>query len=112
MLLFLRAQPEQTWSAAAVAAELHIADNLAASTLDELSCRGLIEASDLQRHARYRLGSDDKLRHLVDLVARAHADNHLDIVRLMSANAIERMRATVARAFADAFLIGRKSKDG
>ncbi len=112
VLLFLRAQSGQMWSAAAVAAELHIADDLAASALDELSRRRLVEVSGQQRHARYRLGSDDKLRQLVDLVARAYADNHLDIVRLMSANAIERMHATVARAFADAFLIGRKSKDG
>jgi hypothetical protein len=111
VLLFLHTYPEQTWSPAAVAAELHIADDLATSALDELSRRSIVDASGQQRHARYRLGSDDKLRQLVDLVARAYADNHLDMVRLMSANAIERIRATVARAFIDAFLIGRKRED-
>ncbi|MDQ3760286.1 MAG: hypothetical protein M3460_00860 [Actinomycetota bacterium] len=110
-MLFLHARREQSWTAAAVAAELHIPDDFIERALGDLCRHRLVEVTGKPRHARYRLGADDELCWLVDLVERAYADNHLEVVRLMSANAIERMRTAVARAFADAFLIERE-KDG
>lgn len=107
-LLLLHARREQAWSAAEMAAALHIDDPLASRALAELSDRGVIEVSGEAQHARYRIGSEDELRRLVDLVARANVENRLEVVRLMHINAIKRMRAAAARTFADAFLVRRK----
>lgn len=107
-LLLLHARHDQAWSAAEVAAALHIDDPLATRALDELSGHGIVEVSGEAQYPRYRAGADDELRRLVDLVARANVENRLEVVRLMHLNAIKRMRAAAARTFADAFLVRRK----
>lgn len=107
VLLFLHARHQQSCSAPEVAAALHIADELVATALSELVNRGLVEIPE-SAAARYRLGFGDELRRLVDLVAQAHSEHYVLVVRLMSANAIERMRGAAGRAFADAFRIGRE----
>jgi hypothetical protein len=41
-----------------------------------------------------------------------YESNRIELMMLLSANAIERMRTGALRAFADAFVIGRNRKDG
>jgi hypothetical protein len=48
----------------------------------------------------------------VSALARAYADQRLEIMKLISANAIERLRTAAIRAFSDSFLIRRKRRDG
>jgi hypothetical protein len=48
---------------------------------------------------------------VVDRLAIVYGEHRLEVMRLLSAHALERIRNSAARAFADAFVIGRK-KDG
>jgi hypothetical protein len=45
------------------------------------------------------------------MLERVYAEQRLAVIKLMSDNAIERLRTGAARAFVDAFLIGRKKND-
>jgi DNA-binding transcriptional ArsR family regulator len=47
----------------------------------------------------------------VERLAAAYADSPVEIARLLSVKAIERVRSEAAQLFADAFVLGRK-KDG
>jgi hypothetical protein len=45
-------------------------------------------------------------------LAEAYGARRLEVMRALSKNAVERVRTSAIRMFADAFLIGRKKKDG
>jgi len=47
----------------------------------------------------------------IDRLAAAYRENPIPIIKLMSANAIERLRTAALRTFADAFIL-RKDKNG
>lgn len=47
---------------------------------------------------------------LVDQLFQAYQDSPIEVVKHMSANAIERVRTAALQAFADAFVIGRDKK--
>jgi hypothetical protein len=48
----------------------------------------------------------------VGALVRAYDQNRLEIVKLMNANAIQRLRNAALKTFADAFILGGKKKDG
>jgi hypothetical protein len=96
----------------AIAEALKIPAEAAREALLELESRGLAAGERQEAAPRYRYSAgttelDAAVRELV----RAYHDNRLGVVRLMSDNAIHRMRTGAIRAFSDAFLIGRKKRD-
>lgn len=106
-LLLLYANSTRQWTAREVAAALRVDEQLAAEALRELRDHDLVDETGEVSAAVYRCSANEELCWLIGLVARAYAENHVDIVRYMSANAIERMRAAAAANFADAFLLRR-----
>jgi hypothetical protein len=59
----------------------------------------------------YRYADEDPVRHaLVASLEQIYSDEPIQVMQLMSANAIERLRSGAIRAFADAFVF-RKDKD-
>lgn len=111
-LLLLQRDPKRTWSADAAGAALKISPEAAADALDHLSGRGLLAIAPsgsgrLFRYAPTRAHTDEA----VERLAREYDQNRLEIIKLMSAYAIERLRTAAIRAFAGAFVLGRK-EDG
>ena len=112
-LLLLHAHRDRAWSPEAVAEELRIQTPEAEAALEHL-CRNALLGVRVGSKAvvfAYNPGSPD-LADAVDRLARAYDDSRLEIMRLMSRSTIERVRTQALRVFADAFVVGRRKKDG
>lgn len=113
VLKLLSSQPTRDWTAAAVGRELRIDADLAAMALHSLAVRELVVMRRSEREPTFRFGSaNPSLSLAAEDLLRAYADDPLGIVRLLSANAIERVRTAATRAFSDAFLYRKDKKDG
>lgn len=113
-LLLLHGSAARDWTAADVAAALRIDAAVAAATLTALSAQRLLARAEGASPPRYRYAPvDSALAGGIDKLAQAYAEMRLEVVKQMSANAIERVRSSAARTFADAFLLGqKKTRDG
>lgn len=110
VLLLLRRE-----RAARTAEELSACLNMRAPLLDDALAslvRGRLvntthrSSPTLYEYAHERLDQDN----VVGSLERAYREEPIEIMRLMSTNAIERLRTSTIRAFADAFVV-RKDKD-
>lgn len=112
ILLLLRAERSRAWSAEEAAQWLEVTAGVATQLLEKLRARDLVEVRESEGARSYFYGAGmPELDAAVAEIARGYEANRHEIMRLMSANAIERVRTSAMRAFADAFLWGRK-KDG
>lgn len=110
-LLLLRAR-SSTWEASAVAEALNLSEEVARETLEHLRRRGLSSAPEHARPRRYGYQpATAGLAQAVDMLAQAYEERRVAVMRLMSENAIARMRTSASRAFADAFVLGRRKGD-
>ena len=111
-LLLAHARPRQAWTVTAVADALRIDVPNALASLVELVAHRLLvtDANPSAPQYRYAAAGTDMGR-AVDQLALAYSGKRLEIIKLMSANAIERMRSSTARAFSDAFIFRRKKDD-
>lgn len=115
VLLALHATPHRPWHADALAEALRTSAELVAAALAGLVAGGLVATSGTGLRTEYRYAPDPERPDdaaAVDALATAYATQRLELVKLMSANAIERVRAAAARTFADAFLLKGGRKDG
>lgn len=114
ILVLLRARRGEALTPSAVALELHISESDAELALRALCRQGLLNvmlSPDLLLF-RYQ-PQNPELAALGDRLTSAYAERRLEVVRLMTANSIERLRARALKTFANAFLLGKKGgKDG
>jgi hypothetical protein len=113
ILLLLHEFSQQEWTPNATAERLGISVGDAQVALESLCALQLVAVTPIGsvRSFHYLSGRpvmDDTVQRL----ARAYDEQRLAIVKLMNANAIQRLRTGAIRMFADAFLIGSKKKDG
>jgi DNA-binding IclR family transcriptional regulator len=110
LLFLLRQEHAREWTAVQFAERTGLpADEIdtALAALQRAGCVG--ERATGTGAVRYA-PCDARLAATIDELALANEQNRLAIIKLMSANAIERVR-NATQEFADAFVIGRK-KDG
>ena len=100
----------QRWTEAAIAEELKIVVSLVTDALKALSNRDIVYALTENATASWHINPacEARLRELVAL----YDQQRLEIVMLMSTNAIDRVRTGAMRTFADCFFLGRKRDDG
>ena len=120
VLLLLRRERYEAWTPEALAARLHVAEALVQPALSTLKAAGLVTTdgtSDSAGHPRryaYRPASSG-LDATVGILDREYAERPISIIRLMSANSIERVRTAALHTFADAFILNKslskKDKD-
>jgi hypothetical protein len=108
ILLFRRSG--QLWTAAMVSAELKIPMEAAREALQGLAAQGVLRVTPEVPTLRYDWKPE--LQPIVDNLIRVYDENRLELMSIMSTNAIERMRTGALRAFANAFVFGRKRDDG
>lgn len=110
-LLLLRNHPGETWSAERVASKLNISSAAAQESLDQLGRQNLLDVMVGGQSFLFAYNpGNPALRESVDRLVRAYTENRIEVMKVMSSDAVERVRGSV-KAFADAFLLGRK-KDG
>jgi len=105
-LILLQEHPDRSWTAENAGDALQLSAGAAAEALRELSDSQVLEQVATSPLS-YRLSRDD-VKRSVRSIADLYKDNRLWVMRLMNANAIERVRTGAMRAFADAFVIGGK----
>jgi Mn-dependent DtxR family transcriptional regulator len=111
-IILMRKAEREDWSGEEVADLLHVSVESAREALQRLAQGGVLEAIELPaRGVRYR-GFTKRFEALVDRLLEVYESNRIELMMLLSANAIERMRTGALHAFADAFVIGRRRKDG
>jgi hypothetical protein len=111
LLLFLRTHAADEWPISALAERVRFP----AEELDD-AVRGLVAAGCIAertqpgRTLRYAPSGEGQAE-AIDALAAAYAARPLAIIKLMNANAIERVRSAAMDTFADAFVLGRKKDD-
>ena len=106
-LLLMRADPDRTWDAAAINAELRTSLISAADRLCELERSGLIVANS-SSPSRYRYEPvDPRIRRVIDLVADAYRERRVSVTILIFSKPPDALRE-----FADAFRIGKGKPNG
>ena len=112
VLLLLAREPGDCVTASAVADRVRAPVPVVAAALGTLVDAGLVEAGPDGATFRY-LPSTGLGAAVTRLVEEAR-ENPVAIIRVMSANAIERIRMSAVNMFAEAFVLGRDSsrRDG
>jgi hypothetical protein len=111
-LLFLAQNEERELTDAEVAAALGAPVDPIEEALRGLASRGeLVEATQRAGLALYRYAPRDEARRArVDELRQAYAERRLSVVRMMSSNAVERVRGAAMQRLADAFRVQRGKK--
>jgi hypothetical protein len=116
LLLLLHAHADEQWSPEAAAARLGLPVAAASGALEQLRRHGLLEVPatpPANATLAFKYSSGNASARLVDAVAAIYATNRLGLMRVMSQNAIERVRTRALNFFSDAFIVGRKrDRDG
>jgi hypothetical protein len=111
LLLLLRRERDGPWTEEILTARLGISTSLVLSALAELQAAGFVEerAHGSAKRYAYRVQSDN-VEATVARLEQTYREYPIQVVKLMSANAIERVRTAALRTFADAFIL-KKDKD-
>lgn len=114
IVLLLRNRPGQSLDCDAISAELRLPEAVVEEALDALSQRELVTRTPAAAGPVFSYSPETpNLAELVSALAQLNLERRLDVMRLMTANSIERLRAKAASTFADAFLLRRRRrKDG
>ncbi|HEV7136079.1 MAG TPA: hypothetical protein VGN43_05555 [Steroidobacteraceae bacterium] len=116
VLLLLRRERYEAWTPDTLAVRLRLGEALVAGALATLKSAGLISAdADSDSAGRspryvYRPASSG-LDATVGILDREYAERPISVIKLMSANSIERVRTAALHTFADAFVLNKKDKD-
>jgi predicted transcriptional regulator len=97
-----------------LSATLRIGSALVEPALRSLESRGLIGRRSTTEHEPHYLymPATSALDGAVRALARAYAEQPIPVIKLMSENAIQRVRTGAVRAFADAFILRKDKNDG
>lgn len=105
VLLFER---RESWSVERVAARTHLSEEDALHALVELCERGLVVVETAGGVRNFRYSASSAASETIARLAGLYTSQPLEIMHLMNANAMERVRTSMARSFASAFLVRRK----
>jgi CheY-like chemotaxis protein len=100
VLLFLRTRHDRSFMPSVVAELMHMRRESAAEALERLARRGLIDGppdSTYRFAPRAGAGTVADLADKVDRLASLYEERRLDVIKLISANAIERVRLAARR---------------
>lgn len=112
-LLLLRIEPERRWFASEVAERLGLPVASSEAALASLCKVSLLvtEGGGGGAEPRYAYRpATPELEQVVSSLAGIYADRRLEVMRVLSNSALERIRSAAARTFADAFVIGRSGR--
>jgi hypothetical protein len=110
-VLLLLHRERVAWTAAELSARLNIREPVLDDALASLVRARLVNATQQNGPTSYKYAHEHLVQDaVVGLLERAYRDEPIPIMQLMSTNAMERLRTSTIRAFADAFVV-RKDKD-
>lgn len=111
-LLALMGTPQRSWTAEQVAAALNVPEDVASKALGDLATTGLLARAEGAPAAFKYAPRTPAFARAAEALDQECRTNRIAVMKLMNANALERVRGGAVRAFADAFVIGRRKGDG
>jgi len=117
ILLLLHRRRDDTWTPDSVASALsmNMDPDDAEAALQDLCRRSLVDVrvDGAEQCYRYRQSAPG-LEATIHALSEGYEEHRLEVIKLMNKNAIERVRTSAIRTFADAFFVGGggKKKDG
>jgi hypothetical protein len=107
LLLLLHQDSARIWSLAEAALGARVSTEAATVALDALATRQLVVSSPSG------FGANPQSPHVevIGRLAMLYRQETIEIMKIMGANAVERVRTSALRAFAKSFILGSK-KDG
>ena len=113
VVLFLHRESGRRWRPAEVAAAVRLSEDVAATVLNELAQHHLVVGAAGPKGPAFRLNTERaEVASAVSQLAAAWDAHRLALIRLLNANALERLRTGAARALSDAFLFNKRKNDG
>lgn len=113
ILIFLHAHAEKAWSTGGLSERIYVPLGHIAEALEVLTDRGFLIRQPGVATTLYRYSArDGAVDQAVEDLARLCVEQRAAIMGVMNANAIERVRAKAPAAFADAFILRKKTDDG
>lgn len=110
-LVFLARRRRRSATAAEVGAGARLPTLIAVKALDDLRRGGLVdEVREGKRVSYVFWPATPALARAADRFVAVYESNPVDVIQLMSAAALERLRTTASRAFADAFVIRSRKR--
>jgi hypothetical protein len=113
VFLFMRGASTRDFSAEQLSRELRLQESMVVTALQPLVMRKLVMQVGVTSPLRYQYGPQaPQARQAADKLAELYADNRMEVLMLISGNAIERIRQGALRRFSDAFRFSGRKKDG
>jgi hypothetical protein len=110
VLILLRADPSEPWDVRAVAQALRIGDEDALAALEHLSSQDLLLAGGPDRRSYRFAPKSDELAVHAGAAVDAYRDSRFDVLTFVSRAAMDRIRTSQVRTFAQAFLLREPKK--
>ena len=106
LLLLLRAERGHSWTEEALNTRLGISAWLISDAFTKLQSAGFVDVhvEGIEKQYAYRLQSES-VEATISQLAQAYREHPMPVIKLMSANAIERVRTAALSTFADAFIL-------
>ena len=97
---------ELWWEPADVTRDCGVEESATFTALERLVARGLLVRQGSEPSVKYRLHDDFQGRsYIFDRLAIEYRENRLQLIEMMTGNAIGRVRASALRTFAECFRI-------
>ncbi len=111
VLVLLHADPRTPWTPRRTASRLGLESSTAAGALEALARRGLLEVEKTSPPSYRFHPVDEATRSAVEsLVGLLGARRHV-VATLIGSYAMKRVRDSASRAFADAYVLGKRKRD-
>ena len=111
VLLWLHTHASRGGDTETIARDARIPMESAAQALSELRAKGLVTSRDASTDS-FTLAATESDSRTVARLAALYESRPLDVMKTMNANAIQRLRTSMMKSFANAFIVGGKKKDG
>jgi hypothetical protein len=111
ILLLLRRE-RSDWTAEDLRSRVKVSLSQIEAALAALCSHGLVQAVSPEKSHYIAVSRPDALDETISRLAGIYASRPIEIIRLMSTNAIERVRTSALRAFVDAFVLRKDGRDG
>ncbi len=113
IVLLVRKLHEQDWTVDAVGKSVSLPTVDVVDVLEHLQTAGLLTCRREGRLVVYRYQlAPPEVEAAVDTLARLYRETPLSVIRVLNANAIDRVRTGAIKMFADAFVIRGGKKNG
>lgn len=110
LIVLMARDPGVPWSAVAAEARLGLPTSALSVALRRMETQGLVQPTDEEEHY-VLVQKDAAVRMQASLILELYQTERFELIRIVSEAAMDRVRAWMSRAFADAFTVGKKHRD-